>query len=82
MKRVTTHEAITHLSRLITEVERGEEIVICRGKEPAAKLVSAGLESLDRARPKVGTITSESITYSEDCFDPLSATDLKEWGIL
>ena len=39
MKTVTMHEAKTHLSRLVREVEAGEEIVIARGKEPVVRLV-------------------------------------------
>ena len=33
------HEAKTHLSRLVREAQRGEEIVIARGSEPVARLV-------------------------------------------
>lgn len=33
------HEAKTHLSRLLSRVEQGEEIVISRSGEPVAKLV-------------------------------------------
>lgn len=36
---VTTHEAKTHLSRLISEVQDGDEIIIARGKKKVAKLV-------------------------------------------
>jgi prevent-host-death family protein len=39
MSAVTVHEAKTHLSRLIRRVETGEEITICRGDEPVARLV-------------------------------------------
>ena len=39
MSAVTVHEAKTHLSRLIRLVEAGEEITICRGDEPVARLV-------------------------------------------
>ena len=39
MSAVTVHEAKTHLSRLLRRVETGEEIVICRGDEPVARLV-------------------------------------------
>ncbi|MGZ3698362.1 MAG: type II toxin-antitoxin system Phd/YefM family antitoxin [Bdellovibrionota bacterium] len=38
-KYVTTHEAKTHLSRLLQRVSQGEEIVIARGNEPIARLV-------------------------------------------
>lgn len=33
------HEAKTHLSRLVTRVEKGEEITISRAGRPVAKLV-------------------------------------------
>ena len=37
--QVTIHEAKTHLSRLITAVERGEEVVIARRDKPVVRLV-------------------------------------------
>ena len=39
MRTVTIHEAKTHLSRLIREVEAGETLVINRGRTPVARLV-------------------------------------------
>ena len=39
MKQVNVHEAKTHLSRLLQDVENGEEVVIARNGEPVAKLV-------------------------------------------
>jgi prevent-host-death family protein len=39
MKQVNVHEAKTQLSRLLQEVENGEEVVIARNGEPVAKLV-------------------------------------------
>ncbi len=36
--RYNIHEAKTHLSRLIAQVERGEEPVICRSGKPVAQL--------------------------------------------
>lgn len=41
-KSVNVHEAKTHLSRLLAEVERGREIVIARAGRPIARLVPAG----------------------------------------
>jgi len=38
MKQVNVHEAKTHLSRLIEEVETGEEIVVAKAGRPVAKL--------------------------------------------
>lgn len=39
LKQVNMHEAKTHLSRLVEEVEGGREIVISRAGKPAVKLV-------------------------------------------
>ena len=39
MAMVNTHEAKTHLSRLLERVAAGEEIVIGRAGKPVAKLV-------------------------------------------
>jgi prevent-host-death family protein len=41
MRQVNIHEAKTHLSRLVEEVENGEEIVIARAGKPVARLVKA-----------------------------------------
>jgi len=39
MLTVNTHEAKTHLSRLLARVASGEEIVIAKSGKPVAKLV-------------------------------------------
>jgi prevent-host-death family protein len=39
MKTVTIHQAKTHLSRLLQEVDAGEEIVIANRDRPVARLV-------------------------------------------
>jgi prevent-host-death family protein len=39
MRTVNIHEAKTHLSRLVEEVRKGEEIVIARAGRPVARLV-------------------------------------------
>jgi prevent-host-death family protein len=80
MKAVTTHEAKSQLSRLLAEVERGEEIVIHRGETPVARLI--GLRGKPRrSRPRVGTITSEPITAQPDAFAPLADDELDRLGL-
>jgi prevent-host-death family protein len=79
MKTVTVHEAKTHLSRLLAEVEKGREFTICRGSQPVARL--APLRDEPPSRPKVGEVTSERVKYSDDCFAPLTDEDLKQWGL-
>jgi prevent-host-death family protein len=39
MKEVNIHETKTHLSRLLREVEAGQEVVISRAGKPVARLV-------------------------------------------
>lgn len=36
--RYNVHEAKTHLSRLIDQVEKGEDVVICRSGKPVVHL--------------------------------------------
>jgi prevent-host-death family protein len=48
VKKVNVHEAKTQLSRLLQDVEEGEEVVIARNGEPAAKLVRAEPERKPR----------------------------------
>lgn len=83
MLKVTTHEAKTQLSRLIAKVREGEEVLICRGDQPAARLVSAReSEPSAPARPPVGTITSAPIHVSDDAFEPMDDETLHQWGLL
>ncbi|MCB7135146.1 type II toxin-antitoxin system Phd/YefM family antitoxin [Cellulosimicrobium marinum] len=42
MRTVNVHEAKTHLSRLLADVEAGEEIVIARAGKPVARLTPTG----------------------------------------
>ena len=37
-KAHSIHAAKTHLSRLVEQVERGDEVIIARGKTPVARL--------------------------------------------
>ncbi len=81
MRKVSTHEAKTHLSALLREVAKGGEIRILRGEIPVAKLVPLDDASKPR-RPKTGTITSAPIQCTKDAFAPLDEHDLKEWGLV
>ena len=40
METVNVHEAKTHLSRLLAQVEAGEEVIIARNGKPVARLVA------------------------------------------
>jgi len=77
---VTIHEAKTHLSRLIHRVEEGEEIIVCRGKHPVARLVPAS--PVKAHRPRVGIPTSDSFRIPADAFAPLDEEELRAWGVV
>lgn len=79
MNTATTHQAKTHLSRLLKEVQTGETIVILSGNVPVAQLTA--VEPSSTKRPKVGTHTSESVRYEESVFRPLMDEELEEWGL-
>lgn len=49
---VTMHEAKTHLSRLVCEVEAGGEVIIKRGRHPVARLVP--VEPLPKKERQLG----------------------------
>ena len=79
VKSFTVYEAKTHLSKLLDRVERGEEVVVCRGKQPVARLVPFATPR--RPRPKVGVLTSEPVRYAADCFEPVTGSDAEAWGL-
>jgi prevent-host-death family protein len=82
MKRVTTYQAKTHLSSLVKEVADGEEVIICRGEVPVAKLVAYKQGKASDQRPKVGTITSGGLgDIPDEVWAPLTDEELQDWGI-
>lgn len=70
---VNIHEAKTHLSRLLSRVAAGEEIVIARGGKPIAALVPLGTATQDR---KPGSARGR-ITITDDFDAPLPDEVLK-----
>ena len=59
--RYTTHQAKTHLSRLLEEASTGTEVVIAKGKRSVARLVPYSGKK-KTPRPKVGQTTSKPFT--------------------
>ncbi len=70
MKTVTVHEAKTHLSRYLAEVEEtGEEIIIARRDKPVARLVAVVKDRKDRAAligSLSGILSEETVEYLTD----------------
>ena len=74
MVTVNVHEAKTHLSRLLKQVEAGEEVVIARNGKPAARLVSWK----KRGRRKPGSMAGH-FRVPDSFFDPLPEEELAAW---
>ena len=66
MKMVNTHEAKTHLSRLLDDASAGVEIVIAKAGQPIARLVR--YESSKKTR-ELGRLAGK-VMESPDCWEP------------
>ena len=68
MTTVNIHEAKTHLSRLLSRVEGGEEIVIAKAGKPVARIVPLSGKPVKRVP---GTAKGR-IRIDKSFFEPLS----------
>jgi prevent-host-death family protein len=77
MARIGMHEAKTQLSKLVARVEAGEEIVITRRGEPAARLVperhGGGFASLAGAWRGQVTVADDFDELPDDLAESLGA---------
>ncbi|MDI1313985.1 type II toxin-antitoxin system Phd/YefM family antitoxin [Prosthecobacter sp.] len=80
MTTITTHEAKTHLSRYLAEVEKGQEFIIARGKTAVALLTPLRKDP-PQTRPKVGECLGPVMVVPDSAFAPLSDEELTEWGL-
>ena len=76
MTRVTIHEAKTHLSRLLEEVEKGGEVVISRRNKPIARLVA--IEPSQKLERKPGRFAGQ-FELGPAFFEPLPEDELARW---
>lgn len=74
MAKVNVHEAKTNLSRLLLQVEAGEEVVIARNGEPVARLVRVQ----KRGKRQFGSMKGR-IKIDDSFFDPLPEEELAAW---
>lgn len=65
IKPVKLHEAKTNFSRLIAQVQQGEEIIVQRGDVPVARIVP-----YTTTKPRVAGSLKDSIVIGDD-FDEL-----------
>ena len=80
MTTITTHEAKTHLSRYLADVEKGKKFIIARGKTEVAMLVPIE-KPKQKPRPKVGETLDPPWKIPDSAFAPLTKKELKEWGL-
>lgn len=73
MRTVNIHEAKTHLSRLLEEVARGEEVTIAKAGKPVAKLVP--FEN-SKGKRKLGLLKGQ-LRIADDFDAPLPEDVLK-----
>ena len=50
MRQINIHEAKTHLSQLVEDAARGDEIIIAKAGKPMARLVAVDNDSTPRPR--------------------------------
>jgi prevent-host-death family protein len=75
MTTVNVHEAKTNLSRLLAQVEAGEEVTIARNGKPVARLV--GIQPQGKRQP--GILKGNIEIPDSFFFDPLPEEELRRW---
>lgn len=71
---VTVHQAKTHLSRLLAQVEAGGSVIITRRGKPVAKL-----EAIAQRGPRQPGALKGLISIDERFFEPLPEEELRAW---
>ena len=74
MVKVNVHEAKTNLSRLLAQVESGEDVIIARSGTPVARLVR--VQKRGKRQPD---LFQGKIVIPDSFFDPLPEEELKAW---
>ncbi len=74
MSVVNVHQAKTQLSRLLAQVEAGEDVVIARRGEPVARLVRCN----PRGKRQFGAMRGQ-IVVDDSILDPLPEEELAAW---
>ena len=74
MITVNVREAKTNLSRLLAQVESGEEVIIVRNGKPVARLAPVQ----KRGKPHTDVFKGKFV-LPDSFFDPLPEEELKAW---
>ena len=76
-KTVNVHDAKTQLSKLLADVERGDDVVIARRGKPVARLVRYELKERE-----LGWLKLPGPPIDDSVWDPMTDDELREWGLL
>lgn len=76
MTSVSVHEAKTHLSRLLREIEAGREVQITRRNRVVARIVPPASPTQGR---RIGSLKGK-ISIDERFFEPLPDDELAAWN--
>lgn len=76
-KAANMHDAKTHLSRYVAELEPGEVLLLCNRNQPVAELRS--LKSTKVHSPRIGVAKGE-FKVPKSFFDPLPSELLAAFG--
>lgn len=79
MKMVNVHAAKTQLSRLLAEMEAGEQVVIARKGVPVARLVPYEEATAAPPRREIGS-ESAAIRVLDAPAEPSSEAEWKDWA--
>ncbi len=73
MKKLNVHEAKTHLSRYLDEVEQGETIVLCKRNQPVAEIRPLAEH---RSKPRPVGLAKGKFKVPESFFEELPEGEL------
>lgn len=68
MKKINVHEAKTHLSHYLDEVEHGETVLVCRRNQPIAELRPLAVH---RHKPRAIGLAKGKFTVPSTFFEDL-----------
>ena len=77
MIKVNIHEAKTHLSHYLDQVENGDVVVVCRHNRPVAELRAILTAPTQPAR--VAGLLKGRVAWAPDAFAPMTGEELAEF---
>ena len=77
MKKINMHEAKTHLSHIVEEVEHGETVLLCRRNQPVAELRPLAVH---RHKPRSIGLAKGKFKVPASFFEDLSEETLAQFS--